>query len=103
MSDDFSRPNGPNNLIVNEWSYFNPDDAARVKSTSWQMTSGSLFSVNGLGWTGVPDDTAPDRYSGDHTDSQVFRLNTTRQTSAMSCRSSTRASTASPDRPASPP
>jgi hypothetical protein len=78
MSDDFSRPNGPNQLIVNEWSHWNSDDPARVRSSAWQMTSGSLFSVNGIGWTGVPDDTPPDRYSQQHTDSEVFRLNTAR-------------------------
>jgi hypothetical protein len=78
FSDDFSRPNGPNRLIVNEWSDWNPDDSARVKSSVWQMTSGSLFSVGGIGWTGVPEDTPPDRYSRQHTDSQVFRLNTAR-------------------------
>jgi hypothetical protein len=78
FSDDFSRPNGPNHLVVNEWSHWNPDDSARVISSAWQMTSGSLFSVGGIGWTGVPDDTPPDRYSHQHTDSQVFRLNTAR-------------------------
>jgi hypothetical protein len=78
MSDDFSRPNGPNQLIVNEWSYWNPADSARVLSPAWQMTSGSLFSVGGIGWTGVPDDTQPDRYSQQHTNSQVFRLHTAR-------------------------
>jgi hypothetical protein len=78
MSDDFKRPNGPNHLIVNEWSYWNPDDRGRVISAAWQMTSGSLFSVGGFGWTGVPDDTSSDRYSQEHTNSQVFRLNTRR-------------------------
>jgi hypothetical protein len=78
MSDDFSRANGPNHLIVNEWSYWNPHDSARVMSSAWQMTSGSLFSIDGIGWTGVPDDTPPDRYSQGHTDSQVFRMNTVR-------------------------
>lgn len=78
MSDQFDHPNGPNNLIVNEWSYWNPQDPARVVAPAWQMTSGSLFSVGGLGWTGIPDDVSTDRYSEAHTDSQVFRLNTTR-------------------------
>ena len=78
MSDDFSHPNGPNRLIVNEWSHWNPNDPARVLSAAWELTSGSLFSVDGTGWTGFPDDTAPDRYSEQHTDSQVFRMNTAR-------------------------
>jgi hypothetical protein len=78
MSDDFSQPNGPNGLITNEWSYWNPGDSARVMSSQWQVKSGSFFSVGGIGWTGVPDDTPPDRYSQAHTDSQVFRLNTAR-------------------------
>jgi hypothetical protein len=78
MFDGFSRPNGPNRLIVNEWSYWNPGDPARVLSSVWQMTSGSLFSVGGIDWTGVPDDISPDRYSQQHTNSQVFRLHTGR-------------------------
>jgi len=78
MSDDFNRANGPNHLISNEWSYWDHNDSARVRSPVWQVTSGTLFSVNGSGWTGVPDDTPPDRYSEQHTDSQVLRVYTSR-------------------------
>jgi hypothetical protein len=78
MSDDFNRPTGPSRLIVNEWSHWNPSDAARVVSHTWQMTSGSLFSIDGVGWTGAPDAESADRYSQRHTNSQVFRLSTAR-------------------------
>jgi hypothetical protein len=78
LRDGFSHPNGPNQLIANEWAYWNRWDPERIRSTTWAVTSGSLFSVDGVGWTGVPDDRAPDRYSETGTDSQVFRLHTVR-------------------------
>jgi hypothetical protein len=78
LRDGFDRPNGPHDLIANEWAYWHPTDPLRVGSETWQLTSGSLLSVGGHGWTGVPDDRAPDRYSQSSTDSQVFRLNTAR-------------------------
>jgi hypothetical protein len=78
FSDDFDTPRGPNNLIANEHALWNPLDVLRVRSPDWQMTSGSFFSQDGVGWTGVPDDVAPDRYSIRSTGSSVFRMRTTR-------------------------
>src|SRR5579884_3353308 len=55
FADRFRRPNGAHHLITNEFALFNPGDPAAVSSPNWEMTSGSFFSVDGIGWTGVPD------------------------------------------------
>jgi hypothetical protein len=78
LRDGFRDANGPNDLITNEWADSNPADPARVRSKTWTVTSGSLFSVGGHGWTGIPDDRSPDRYSETGTDSAIFRLHTVR-------------------------
>lgn len=78
LRDGFGHANGPNNLIANEWADSNPADPARVRSQIWTVTSGSLFSVGGRGWTGIPDRRPPDRYSNGSTDSAIFRLHTVR-------------------------
>jgi hypothetical protein len=75
MRDDFATPNGPNGLITNQYALWTTDPA-RVQSPLWEMTSGSLFSVGGLGWTGVPDGVVPDATSSNGTGSRVFRLRT---------------------------
>jgi hypothetical protein len=72
FSDSFA---GPGGLIANEWAHWNDGG---VESPLWDMTSGSLFGRAGAGWTGVPDDCAPDRTSSSCTNSAVFRLNTRR-------------------------
>jgi hypothetical protein len=79
LRDGFSHPNGPNDLIANEWSSSNPTDPRRVRSAIWTVTSGSLFSHGGHGWTGIPDGLPPDRYSTTSTDSETFRLHTVRE------------------------
>src|SRR5262245_60018249 len=53
FSDNFNRPEG---LITNEYAYWNPTDPSAVKSSDWQMTSGSFFISGNAGWSGVPDD-----------------------------------------------
>lgn len=58
-------------LITNEYAYWNP--GAGVTSPHWEMDSGSVFAG---GWTGVPDDCAPDRLSQTCTNSAAFRLTT---------------------------
>jgi hypothetical protein len=75
MTDDFARANGPNGLITNQYALWTSDPAA-VRSPLWEMTSGSLFSVGGVGWTGVPDGAVPDATSSAGTGSRVFRLRT---------------------------
>lgn len=75
LRDTFSAANGPNRLITNEYALSNADG---VRSALWEMTSGSLFSRAGSGWSGVPDTRAPDRLSRRATGSAVFRLRTRR-------------------------
>ncbi|MFF5900510.1 hypothetical protein ACFY8O_31955 [Streptomyces argenteolus] len=66
-------------LITNEYAHRNPDaDDARL-SPDWVVTSGSLLSRWGFGWTGEPDGDAPGPDSGRHTGSSVFRLVTRRR------------------------
>jgi hypothetical protein len=61
-------------LITNERAYFSPHSPGVRLSNDWIVTSGSLFSHDGVGWTGVPDDVAPNDASSTGTDSAVFRL-----------------------------
>jgi len=65
-------------LITNEVAFWNPHDASAIRSPDWEVTSGSLFALNGAGWTGVPDGRAPNLTSSLATDSAVFRLRTAR-------------------------
>jgi hypothetical protein len=67
-------------LITNERAYSSPHRAGVHLSRTWEVTSGSLFSDHGAGWTGVPDDVAPDIDSSNGTDSAVFRVVTRRAT-----------------------
>ena len=69
---------GPNNLVTNEFAYWNPEDRTSVVSPDWELSSGSLFSVRGAGWTGIPDDKTPDACSSNGNNSAVFRLTTRR-------------------------
>lgn len=67
--------NGADGFITNEYAHWNSDG---INSPDWDMTSGSLFRQSNTAWTGLPDSRAPNKYSSDHTDSDVFRLNTFR-------------------------
>lgn len=72
---------GPDGLITNEWSFWNPNDPRGVKSDIWQMDSGSLFRKSNQGWTGNPDDksSASDPLSKSWNNSAIFRLVTKRR------------------------
>jgi hypothetical protein len=77
FTDSFNRADG---LVTNEYATWNPSSAQAVKSTDWEMTSGSLFAQGGAGWTGVPDGCSSASASGSPcTASAVFRLNTARE------------------------
>jgi len=76
LSDSFSRNDG---LITNEYAFWNPTSVSAVKSTTWDMTSGSLFARNGTAWSGVPDAIDPNATSSNGTDSAIFRLVTKRK------------------------
>lgn len=75
ISDDF---NSVDSLLTNEFAYWNPSDSSSVKSSKWEMTSGSLFLSRGTAWSGAPDDKVPtaDSCGGLCTNSAVFRLTT---------------------------
>jgi hypothetical protein len=62
-----------NKLITNERAYSDPKGPGVRVSRQWVVTSGSLFSRDGTGWTGVPDDIAPNAESTNGNDSAVFR------------------------------
>jgi hypothetical protein len=76
LSDSFSRNDG---LITNEYAFWNPTSLSAVRSTTWDMTSGSLFARNGTAWSGVPDAIDPNATSSNGTDSAIFRLVTKRR------------------------
>ncbi len=65
-------------LVTNEYAYHHPDSADAVRSPDWIVTSGSLFAVGGLLWSGHPDDRSPGPTSTGGTDSAVLRVVTTR-------------------------
>ena len=75
FADDFG---GRDRLLTNEFAYWNPHDPLAIRSTRWEMDSGSLFVRNGAAWTGRPDDVAPNARSTTGTDSAIFRLRTRR-------------------------
>jgi hypothetical protein len=68
--------------VTNEYGLWHSSSAQAKRSPNWQMTSGSLYSRGGAFWTGVPDSCAhrssPDQSSTNCTNSNVFRLRTTR-------------------------
>lgn len=53
---------GPDRLITDDFSHWNPSNPKAILSRDWEMTSGSLYSKGGEAWT----------------ESSVFRLNTVR-------------------------
>src|SRR4051812_1422032 len=75
LSDDFNSPDG---LVTNEYAFWNKSSPDARRSSRWEMDSGSLFVNGRCGWTGVPDDKAPNAASTNATNSAIFRLNTKR-------------------------
>jgi len=71
-ADVIARPT----LVTNEYGHWHATDPLAVRSSVWDMTSGSLFVRDGAWWTGPPDDVSPDPRSETGTDSAVFRLTT---------------------------
>jgi hypothetical protein len=77
------RPDGPpefrprfpvDGLVTNELTQRHGDEPGVRRSADWVATSGSLFAVGGMGFSGVPDGSPPDAGSRSGTDSAVFRL-----------------------------
>src|SRR4051812_1966306 len=72
-------PTGPDRLVTNEVAHWNPDDPQARRSPDWDVTSGSLYVRDSVGWTGRPDDSAaPNPGSTNGTGSSVFRMSTWR-------------------------
>jgi hypothetical protein len=67
-----------NGLITNELSFWSPATPGTRHSEKWELTSGSLFAQEGVGWTGVPDNVGPNALSTNGNNSAVFRLTTKR-------------------------
>ena len=65
-------------LLTNEYAYWNPGARDAHVSPDWEMTSGSLFVRGNAAWSGVPDTVEPNATSSNGTDSAVFRLTTKR-------------------------
>lgn len=83
LRDGFDLPNGPNNLITNEYASWRSWDTAAVDSPIWQSDGGSLFSVPAIGpngstarvaYTGALDSGSADRYSEESTHSNKMRF-----------------------------
>ena len=77
VTDGFDGPNGSNSLITNQYAFWGTDSLA-VRSSAWEVTSGSLFSREGRAWSGRVDAVTPDRYSTNGTGSYVFRMRSKR-------------------------
>lgn len=68
--DAFDVPDG---LITNEFAYRNGDDPDAVASSTWTVTSGSLFVRDEYAWSGPVDHDSPGPTSAETTGSAVFR------------------------------
>lgn len=64
---------GADRLITNEFAQNHPEEPDAVVSPAWNVTSGSLFVRDGMGWTGPPDHESPTPDSSAATGSAVFR------------------------------
>ncbi|MEU9014677.1 hypothetical protein AB0D12_33950 [Streptomyces sp. NPDC048479] len=69
------RPTFPKSgLVTNEYAHWNPDKPGAKLLSVWDMTSGSVFGLNGAAWSGVPDSISPNAGSTNGNNSCVFRL-----------------------------
>jgi hypothetical protein len=71
-----------NALVTNEYAYYNPTATNAVRSPDWRVTSGSLFSRDSTGWSGIPDDREPNATSSTGTNSAIFRAITPKLSTA---------------------
>jgi hypothetical protein len=83
MVDGFETPNGPNNLVTNEYAGWHSSDSGAVHSNVWRSDGGSLFSVPTTGingeatraaYTGRLDNSMADKYSESGTHSNKMRF-----------------------------
>jgi hypothetical protein len=66
-------------LVTNSFAYHNPRNKKALRSAVWQVTTGSLFAVGGVGDTGKIDDGSPGPRSAVSTGSSVFRMHSVRR------------------------
>ncbi len=67
-------------LVTNEYAFFGSTDPKSIKSSLWEMTSGSLFVKSGSYWSGIPDLVEPNYVSSNGSGSAIFRLTTKNST-----------------------
>jgi hypothetical protein len=72
------RPSGPDRLVTNEYTHWNPQAPDGRRSPDWDVTSGSLFVHGGVFWSGRPDRATPDAGSSNGSGSSVFRMTSRR-------------------------
>ncbi|GAB3280778.1 hypothetical protein GCM10027589_07840 [Actinocorallia lasiicapitis] len=70
---------GPDRLLTNAYANWNPNDGNSKKSSIWQVTGGSIFVRNGVGYSGYPDSDEPNAESSNGTGSNIFRADTKRR------------------------
>ena len=68
---------GPDGLLINEYARYNPEKAC-ARSSTWILTSGSMFRKNNEAYSGVPDRGTTDCHSRETNNSNVFRAVTRR-------------------------
>jgi hypothetical protein len=69
---------GPDRLMTNEYTHWNPQAPDSHSSKDWDVTSGSLFVHDGVAWSGTPDKATPNADSSNGSGSSVFRMTTRR-------------------------
>ncbi|WP_329243838.1 hypothetical protein OG417_46690 [Actinoallomurus sp. NBC_01490] len=72
------RLSGPDRLVTNEYTHWNPQAPDGRRSRDWDVTSGSLFVRDGVAWSGTPDRATPNAGSSNGSGSSVFRMTTRR-------------------------
>lgn len=72
------RLSGPDRLVTNEYTHWNPQAPNGRRSKDWDVTSGSLFVHDGVAWSGTPDKATPNADSSNGSGSSVFRMTTRR-------------------------
>ncbi len=69
--------NGKDRVVTSEFAHWNPNSGCANTSPLWDMTSGSLFVKNAVGYSGKPSIDADVTCNADSaTNSAVFRLTT---------------------------
>lgn len=74
LKDSFNaRPDG---LITNEYAYRHPNSSDAEQDNIWEVTSGSLLTWHGKGYTGIPDSVSPNAESKNGNNKELESENT---------------------------